>query len=55
MKSYLQKNFRICSSESSKLQIYGGWCPPSATRCLVYLILKIKEGKKTIPPPKPPD
>ena len=35
MKSYLHKIFRIRSSDSSKLQIYGGWYPHSATYCLV--------------------
>ena len=35
IKSYLHKKLRIGSSDSPKLQIYGGWYPPSATRCLV--------------------
>ena len=34
--SYLYQIFRIGSWWSSKLQIYGGWYPPSATRCLVF-------------------
>ena len=38
--SYLYQIFRIGSRGSSKLQIYCGWYPPSATRCLVVFTSK---------------